>query len=83
MHNSTQATSEYIKYKHWMCQKIKATVFFMWPASRSFFNFIILILICFYFIIPGLDYLIHCFSSARTTPGISLHWNLTLEEKRW
>ena len=78
IHTSTQATSEYIKCKHWMCRKTKAAVFFMWLASRSFFNFIILILICFYLIIPGLNYLICCCSSARTTPGVSLHWNLTL-----
>ena len=32
---STKATSESIKCKHWMCRKIKTTVFFMWPASRS------------------------------------------------
>ena len=83
IHTSTQATSEYIKCKHWMCRKTKAAAFFMWPASRNVFNFIILILICFYLIIPGLNYLICCCSSERTTPGVSLHWNLTLEEKQW
>ena len=30
---STQVTSEFIKCKHWLCRKIKTTVFFMWPAS--------------------------------------------------
>ena len=30
---STQATSEFIKWKHWMGRKIKATVLFMWPTS--------------------------------------------------
>ena len=32
---STQATSAYIKCKHWMCRKIKTFVFFLWPASWS------------------------------------------------
>ena len=32
---STQAVSEYIKCKHWMCEKIKATVFFMRPDPWS------------------------------------------------
>ena len=30
---STQATSEFIKCKHWMCRKFKTVAFFMWPAS--------------------------------------------------
>ena len=33
----TQATSEFIKCKHWNCRKIKTTVFFMWPASWYIF----------------------------------------------
>ena len=32
---STQATSAYIRCKHWMCRKIKTTVFFTWPAYLS------------------------------------------------
>ena len=32
---SIHPTSELIKCKHWMCHKIKATVFFMWPDSWS------------------------------------------------
>ena len=30
---STQPNSEFMKCKHWICRKIKRTVFFMWPAS--------------------------------------------------
>ena len=29
---------------------------------------------------PGVNYIIYCFSSARTTPGVSLFWTLTFEE---
>ena len=29
---------------------------------------------------PGVNYVIHGCSSARTTPGVSLHRSLTLEE---
>ena len=29
---------------------------------------------------PGVNYLIYGCSSARTTPGVSLYWNLKLEE---
>ena len=32
---STQATSEFLKCKQWMCPKIKTTVFFMWSAFWS------------------------------------------------
>ena len=32
---SNQATSEYIKCKHWRYWKIKTTVLFMWPTSWS------------------------------------------------
>ena len=30
--------------------------------------------------IPGVNYVIYGCSSARTTPRVSLHWSLTLEE---
>ena len=43
-------------------------------------NFIILILICFQLMMPGVDYVIYGCSSARTTPGVSLNQSLTLEE---
>ena len=43
-------------------------------------NFIILILICFQLMMPGVNYVIYGCSSARTTPGVSLYWSLTLEE---
>ena len=29
---------------------------------------------------PGVNYVIYGCSSARTTPRVSLHWSLTLEE---
>ena len=29
---------------------------------------------------PGVNYVIYGWFSARTTPGISLYWSLTLEE---
>ena len=29
---------------------------------------------------PGVNYVIYCCFSVRTTPGISLYWNLTLDE---
>ena len=29
---------------------------------------------------PGVNYLIYGCSSARTTPGVSLYWSLTLKE---
>ena len=32
---SARATSEFKKCKHWMCRKIKTTVFFMLPVSWS------------------------------------------------
>ena len=45
-------------------------------------NFIILILICFSLMMPGVNYKIYGWSSARTIPGVSLyHPSLTLEEK--
>ena len=28
----------------------------------------------------GVNYVIYCCSSARTTPGVSLYWSFTLEE---
>ena len=43
-------------------------------------NFIILILICFQLMMPGVDYVIYGCLSARTTPGVSLNQSLTLEE---
>ena len=42
-------------------------------------NFIILI-VMFLFMMPGVNYLMYGCSSARTTPGVSLHRSLTLEE---
>ena len=69
---STQATSEFIECKHWMCRKIKTTVFFMWPASWSnyissfYYSDINLFLIhyaCCKHAIYGCPYL-------RATPGV-------------
>ena len=30
---------------------------------------------------PGLNCVLYCCSSARATPGVSLYWSFTLEEK--
>ena len=29
---------------------------------------------------PGVNYVIYGFSTARTTPGVSLYWSFTLEK---
>ena len=82
---STQATSAYIKCKQWICRKVrivKTTVLFIWNQVLTgliHLNFITLILICFKLMMPGLNYVIHGCSSARTT-GVSLQWSFTLEE---
>ena len=62
---------------------VKTTVFFICDqlfGALIHLNFIILILICFLFMMPGVNYLIYGCSSARTTPGVSLYRSLTLEE---
>ena len=62
---------------------VKATVFFTCGqlfGALIHLNFIILILICFLFMMPSVNYLIYGCSSARTAPGVSLCWSLTLEE---
>ena len=43
-------------------------------------HFIILILICFLLMMPGVNYVIYGSSSARTTVGVSLYWSLTMRE---
>ena len=83
---STHATSAYIKCKHWICRKIwmaKTTVLFIWDqllAALIHLSFIILILICFWLMMPGVNYVIYGCSSARLTPGVSLYWSFMLEE---
>ena len=62
---------------------VKTTVFFICDqllGALMHLNFIILILICFQLMMPGVNYVIYGCSSARTTPGVSLYWSLTLEE---
>ena len=82
---STQATSAYIKYKQWICRKVrkvKTTVLFIWSQVLTgliHLNFITLILICFKLMMPGLNYVTYGCSWARTT-GVSLQWSFTLEE---
>ena len=62
---------------------VKTTVFFTCEqlfGALIYLIFIILILICFYFMMTGVNYAICGCSSARTTPGESLYQSLTLEE---
>ena len=84
---STQTTSAYIRCKHWMCWKasmVKTTVLFTCDqllGALIHFNFIILILICFWLMMSGVNYVIYGCSSARTTPEVSLYRSfLTLEK---
>ena len=76
----------YIRCKHWMCKKVsmvKTTVLFTCDqllGALIHFNFIILILICFWLMMSGVNYVIYGCSSARTTPEVSLYRSLTLEE---
>ena len=84
---SAQATSAYIKCKHWMCWRVsmvKTTVLFTRDqllVALIHFNFIILILICFWLMMSGVSYVIYRCSSARTTPEVSLYRSfLTLEK---
>ena len=63
---------------------VKTTVFFICHQRfgvLKHLNFIILILICFWFMMPSVNYVIYGCSSARTTAGVSLYRScLTLEE---
>ena len=61
----------------------KTTVFFIFDqhlGALIHLNCIILILIYFLLMMPGANYVIYCSFFARTTPGVSLYWSLTLEE---
>ena len=61
---------------------VKTTVFFICDqlfGALKHLNFIILILICFWLMMLGVDYIICGWTSARTTPGKPLCWSLTLE----
>ena len=54
---------------------VKTTVFFICDqlfGALIHLDFIILILICFYFMMPGVNYVIYSCASARTTPGVSI-----------
>ena len=47
-------------------------------VALIYFHFIVLILICFLLIMPGVyDYEIYCYSSSRTTPGVILNRSYT------
>ena len=62
---------------------VKTAVFFTcdWLfGALIHLSFVVLILICFLFMMSGVNYLIYGCSSARTTPGVSLYRSLTLEE---
>ena len=80
---STQATSAYIKCKHWIHREVrmvKTTVLFIWDqllAALIHLNLITLILICFKLMMPGVNYVIYGCSCVRTT-RVSLHWSFTL-----
>ena len=61
---------------------VKTTVLFIWDqllAALIHLNFITLMLICFKFMIPGVNYVIYDCSPARATE-VSLYWRFTLEE---
>ena len=62
---------------------VKTTVFFIFDqllAALIHLNFIILILICFKLMLPGVNYVTYGCFSTRTIPGVSLYRSLTLEE---
>ena len=62
---------------------VKTTILFICDhllGALIHFNFIILILICFLLMMPGVNFVIHGSSSARTTVGVSLYRSLTMEE---
>ena len=73
--------------KHWMCWKVsmvKTTVLFICDQLLGELiqsNFIIQLLIYFWLLMPGVNYVIYGCSSARTTPVSlyrSLNWRKTL-----
>ena len=72
-YTSTQATSEYIKCKHWMCGKMKTNVLFLVIIFLEHYclYFIVLTLMCFQLIMLSGNCAIHGCSSSRTTPGVS------------
>ena len=63
---------------------VKTIVFFICDqlfGALIDLNFIILVLICFQFMMFGVTYVIYGCSSTRTTPGVSLYQSyLTLDE---
>ena len=63
---------------------VKTIVFFICEqlfGALIDLNFIILVLICFQFMMLGVTYVIYGCSSTRTTPGVSLYRSyLTLDE---
>ena len=63
---------------------VKTIVFFICDqlfGALIDLNFIILVLICFQFMMFGVTYVIYGCSSRRTTPGVSLYQSyLTLDE---
>ena len=59
---------------------VKATVFFtcdqLFGRALIHFNFFIVILICFLMMMPGVNFVIYCCSSMKTTPEVSLEENI-------
>ena len=84
---SNQATSACIRCKHWVCWKVsmvKITVLFIGVqllGALIHFNFIILVSICFWLIMSGINYLMYGSSSARTTPEASLYRSFLILKK--
>ena len=64
---------------HWMCGKIKTTVFFLVIILFKHYclYFIVLTLMCFQFTMPSGNCAIYGCSSSRTTPGVSQHMSNT------
>ena len=62
---------------------VKTTVLFIYDqllGAPIHFNFIIFILICFWLMMLGVNYIILGYSPARTTPEVSLYRSLTREK---
>ena len=82
--SSTQATSEYIKCKNWICGKIKTTVFFLVISllEHKYLYFIVMTLMCFQLIMPSGNCAIWGWSLSRTIPEIlqyrSKTWGTTM-----
>ena len=76
-----------IRCKHWMCRKVsmvETTVLFICDqllGDLIHLNFLILLLICFWLMMPGVSYVIYGCYSKRTSPEVSLYRSLNTGEK--